>query len=105
MSSGKPEWDEAFGEQILGTVILVGITRRTAEGDLQEQFFGTVEHADANGIELRLGGSRSGESFVLPPDPDNIFPAPPGSYRLRQTGELVENPDYTATWLVHPQGH
>jgi hypothetical protein len=27
--------------------------------------------------------------------------AEPGSYRVRQTGEVVENPDFIATWTVH----
>ncbi|WP_293977279.1 hypothetical protein [Sphingomonas sp.] len=105
MSDGAPQWDEAFGDRLLGAVILVGITRRTAEGDQQEQFFGTVEQADARGIELRLGGSRSGENYFLPPDSNNIFPAQLGSYKLRQTGEVVENPDYTATWTIYPPAH
>jgi len=53
MDDGKPEWDEALGAKLLNAVVLVGITRESAAGTTQEQFFGTVERADAEGIELR----------------------------------------------------
>jgi hypothetical protein len=104
MSDGKPEWSEEFATTVLGSVVLVGITRRTPAGDEQEQFYGIVERADAGGIDLALSGSRSGEHFFLPPDPRAFFPAQPGSYRLRNTGEVVEDPDFTTTWTVGPDG-
>jgi hypothetical protein len=44
----------------------------------------------------------SGETYSLPPDYSNIFAAPPGEYRLRVTGEVVANPDYTTTWSITP---
>jgi hypothetical protein len=28
--------------------------------------------------------------------------AAPGRYTLRMTGEVVENPDFTATWEINP---
>lgn len=104
MDDAKPEWDEVFGASLLGSVVLVGITRVDGEETTQEQFFGTIERADAEIIEIRLGGSRSGELYRLPPDPHNFFPAEPGSYRLRLTGEVLENPDFTSTWEVHSGG-
>jgi hypothetical protein len=100
MDDGKPEWDKDFAEKLVGAVVLVGITRIAASGETQEQFYGTVERADAEGIEIHLAGSRSGETFFLPPDPRAFFPAEPGSYRLRETGEVIENPDYTSTWTI-----
>ena len=103
MSDGKPEWDEAFAEKLLGAVVLVGITREGPDGVTQEQFFGTVERADADGIDIRLGGSRAGESFFLPPDPGAFQPAPPGTYRLSGTGEVINDPDYTTTWTISPE--
>jgi hypothetical protein len=57
------------------------------------------------GIMLRLSGSRSGDVYTLPPDLRAFFPAPPGSYRLRETGEVVVDPDYTATWNITPPSH
>jgi hypothetical protein len=59
-----------------------------------------VTHVDAaQGITLRLLGKRAGETFVLPPDLDALHPAQPGSYRLRQTGEIVVDPDFVTTWV------
>lgn len=101
MDDEKPEWDEALRAKLLGSVVLVGITRVGDQETVQEQFFGTVERADAESIDLRLGGTRSGELYRLPPDPRNFYPAEPGSYRLRSTGEVLENPDFTTTWTVH----
>lgn len=100
MDDEKPEWSDDLAAKLLGSVVLVGITRRNVSGETLEQFYGTVERADAQGIDLALSGSRSGEHFLLPPDPRAFFTAQPGSYRLRDTGEVVENPDFTTTWTV-----
>ena len=102
MTDENPEWSDSFGRKLLGSVVLVGITRRTSEGDTREQFYGTVERADANGVDMALGGSRSGENFFFPPDPRNFFAAQPGTCRLRATGESIENPDFTTTWTIGP---
>ncbi len=91
-----PAWDDAFGAALIGKRVLVGITRQTAAGLLQEQVFGTVETADAHGIKLVLGGER----FGLPPDPRAFQAAAPGSYRLRSTGGTLTDPDVTAMWTI-----
>jgi hypothetical protein len=100
MDDGKPEWDEEFGAALLGTIVLIGITREGLDAVTQEQFYGTVVTADADGIELLLGGSRTGDRYWLPPDLRAFFPAQPGSYRLRSTGETLKNPDFTAVWTI-----
>ena len=100
MADDKPAWDDAFGIALVGKLVLVGITRHTAEGVMQEQVFGTVETADAHGIELVLGGKRSGDRFGLPPDPRAFQVAQPGTYRLRSSRETLTDPDYTAVWTV-----
>ena len=102
MDDGRPECDDDFAAKLLGAVVLVGVTRTVPGGETHEQFYGPVERADGEGIDIRLAGSRSGETFFLPPDPRAFFPAPPGSYRLRQTGEVVENPDFTTMWTIGP---
>lgn len=100
MNDSKPLWDEELGAALVGAIVLVGITRESPDATIQEQFFGTVEWADAHGVELVLGGLRAGSRYRLPPDPRAFVPAEPGSYRLRSTGETLENPDFTATWIV-----
>jgi hypothetical protein len=99
----RPVWDRAFATRLLGATVLVGITYNEPGGERLEQFFGTVMSADpSEGIILRLEGSRSGETYALPPDLGSFFPARPGSYRLRETGDEVVDPDYTTTWNITP---
>lgn len=96
-------WDEERAHAMLGKTILVGLTYLDPGGDRVEQFHGEVMSADpGRGVELRLAGQRSGETVLLPPDLSNVFAAAPGSYTLRTAGEVVENPDFTATWEIHP---
>ncbi|HZK81678.1 MAG TPA: hypothetical protein VFC46_11435 [Humisphaera sp.] len=40
----------------------------------------------------------SNDPCVLPPDLRSLKPARPGIYRLRSTGQEIENPDYLTTW-------
>jgi hypothetical protein len=102
-SDGRPAWDDAWAAQLEGATVLVGITFNEPAGQRLEQFFGTVISADPDeGITLRLNGSRDGEIYTLPPDQRALLPAQPGSYRLRGTGEVVVDPDYTATWEMTP---
>ena len=97
-------WEDGFAQEMLGKTMLVGMTYTDPRGDRLEQFYGEVVSVDrAKGVPSRLAGSRSGEVFWLPPDLRSVFRAPPGSYRLRSTKEIVENPDYTAAWTVHPK--
>ncbi len=100
MSEFEPEWDQALGKALLGARVLVGITHEDQGSSWDEQFFGTVESATADGVLLSLQGARAGNRYNLPPDPRAFLPAQPGTYRLRSTGETVENPDYTASWTI-----
>src|SRR5262245_18931388 len=102
----RPAWDEASAEKLLGATVLVGMTYREPGGDRLDQVFGTVTHVEPErGITLRLEGSRAGEVFNLPPDLGALSPARPGEYRLRQTGEVVVDPDFTTTWNQTPPPH
>ena len=84
-------------EDIVGKVILVGITHYTRRGACikQKQLWGTVISAGQSGIVIR---QKDGTSFSIPPDLSSTEPAKPGEYRLRSTGEVVVNPDYLSTW-------
>lgn len=105
-SGDRPAWEHARAENLIGATVLVGLTFNEPAGQRLEQFFGTVMNADPEeGITLRLEGSRSGEVYTLPPDLRAFFPARPGSYRLRETGETVVDPDYTTTWDFTPPRH
>lgn len=84
-------------KELLGKTLLVGITDYDADGNAiaQTQFLGRAIGINAGGIQLELA---DGSVYWLPPDTRSTRPAPPGSYRLRSTGEIVENPDYLSTW-------
>ena len=100
----RPAWDEAQADRLKGATVLVGLTFNEPAGPRQVQFFGTVMDASKDeGITLRLEGNRLGEFYTLPPDLRAFFPARPGSYTLRETGETVVDPDYTTTWDSTPR--
>ncbi|MBY8827899.1 hypothetical protein [Hephaestia mangrovi] len=103
MSEDTPRWDQQAANRLDGSVVLVGITYKEPGGDRLDQFFGTVVNVDqSDGITLRLEGSRTGEQFRLPPDLRAFFPAKPGSYHLKGTGDVVNDPDFTTTWTMTP---
>jgi ketosteroid isomerase-like protein len=98
----RPEWDEKKVARLVGRKVLVGITRPGPVAAAQEQMFGVIRSANSrDGFEVALSGSRSGETYWLPPDPSSFAPAAPGEYRLRSTGEIVVNPDFVSTWRLN----
>ena len=86
----------------MGKYILVGITYLDSNGNAtrQTQLHGVVEKATPDGITISLRGSHAGESWCMPPDLRAISEASPGTYRLRDTGEQIENPDLLTTWTI-----
>jgi hypothetical protein len=65
--------------------------------------FGTIEIADPQrGVAILLERSRSGELYWLPPDLRAYREAPKGTYRLRATGEIIEDPDFTVDFIGQP---
>lgn len=105
-ADGKPpELDAELIASVLGRRLLVGLTYLEANGDLieQKQLHGIVEQISRDaGIVLRLP---DGSTFRLPPDLRGIQHAPPGTYRLRSTGEEVHDPDFLFSWTItQPKG-
>ena len=100
-------WDTTLAMQLPGKIVLVGLAYFEAgaqEPFEQQQLFGRVVHADErSGILLSLQGLRAGEQFNLPPDTRSFREAPPGEYRLRTTGEVVGDPDFTVTFSIQKQ--
>ena len=95
--------------ELLGRHVLVGLTHESEDsGQIvrREQFHGDVEWVDEKkGIGLALRGNRNGEHYVLPPDTRSFRRGPGGEFRLRETGEVVSNPDFLATWIVVKPAH
>jgi len=99
-------WNLALAAQLPGKLVLVGLTYFGAGGQFieQQQFYGRVQSVDERkGILLNLEGRRSGEQYMLPPDMRSLAVAEPGEYRLRATGEVVVDPDYTVIFSLHKQ--
>ena len=97
--------DDSKADEYLGKVVLLGVTYLDHADKLieQKQWVGTIlTFSRKEGIKITL--KDSDEPCGLPPDQRGIRKAPPGVYRLRSTGEEIENPDYLATWTcVSPQ--
>ncbi|MCA0419623.1 MAG: hypothetical protein LCH80_12995 [Proteobacteria bacterium] len=97
-------WDEQQASLLVEATVLIGLTWLNGEGTPEyEQMFGVITTADARrGFEVALKGMRTGETYWLPPDTRNFQAAPPGEYRLKSTGEVVIDPDFTSTWTINP---
>ena len=99
-----PPISEAEALKYLGKYILVGITREDAFGNVADQYqiHGVIELVASDGIHISLRGSRQGESYVIPPALEFLEPAERGEYRLKNTGEIVVDPDFTTTFTITP---
>jgi hypothetical protein len=91
---------------IRGKDVIVGLTYLNSDGSVRErtQFHGLIEVADmTRGIGIRPAGHD--ELFTLPPDFRSVQPARPGTYRLKSTGEVIEDPALECTWTIQaPKG-
>lgn len=99
----NPEYDPDFAARLIGKRVLVGLTRASHEGQViyQYQLHGVVVSAHPrDGIEIALEGVRAGSTWVMPPATAAFRPGEPGVYRLRETGEEVQSPDFVATWTM-----
>ena len=102
MTDRRPEWSAEAAADLVGKRVLIGMTIVQGDEHYQEQMFGTITQAESErGFRVALEGARTGEDYWLPPDVQNFFPADPGEYRLRSTGEVVVDPDLTSTWTLH----
>jgi hypothetical protein len=101
-----PQWDDERGSALIGKYVLVGLTFVDHDENVisQAQRHGRILEADADrGVTVEFvahGLPWNGEVYRLPPDLRAFADAPPGEYRLRSTGEVVVDPDLTATWTI-----
>ena len=92
-------FDERSAADLIGRRIIVGITHedhlRRALGE--EQYHGRIVRANAQeGIVIRTPG---GDEKTLPPDLRSVLAAKPGGYKLRSTGETIDDAELTTTWI------
>jgi hypothetical protein len=92
-------------DDLIGKVILIGVTYTDPQDNVLErkQWSGTVERASpSEGVCVNLNGTT--DPCVLPPDLSAVRRAAPGEYRLKDSGEVVKDPDFLATWIcVEPE--
>ena len=84
----------------VGKTVLIGLTNYDHSGELlgYQQLFGEIKTLSAErGIEVELD---DGGKYYLPPDTSVLSEAPPGEYRLRETGKIIINPDFICTYSV-----
>jgi len=97
------QFDQDFAAGFVGKYLLVGITELGLDGTVarQEQLHGVIVAATAHGIDIALRGVHEGVTWRMPPMLEELSPARPGLYRLRSTGEAVEDPDFVFSLTVH----
>lgn len=90
-------------DDLIGKTLLVGLTFLDTDEAVIEQYqtFGTIVSVSAASIVIERSDSRL---FSLPPDLDNLQPASAGEYRLKISGEVVVDPDFTSTWEITVTG-
>ena len=85
----------------IGKLILIGISFVSKDDELIEQYqtHGYIEKIEENGLmRIRRDGL---PIFTIPFDEESISNAAPGTYRERETGIEIEDPDYLTSWSVH----
>lgn len=84
---------------LIGKTMLAGITYMRGDDVVESvQLFGTVISADDEEIAVELA---DGKVWTLPPDLSAVQSAQKGIYRLKSTGEEIEDPDFTSVWTVY----
>lgn len=94
-------------EDLVSRTCVIGLTYFERDGTLlrQTQYAGQVLKTDQElGISVQLRHTDptvAAAEFILPPNLDAWFKAPPGRYRHPDSGVDMENPDYLVTWNIH----
>jgi hypothetical protein len=94
-------------EDLLERTCVIGVSYFDLDGSLmrQVQYAGQVHKVDAeHGISVHLRHSDPSvpsADFIVPPNLDAWFKAPPGHYKHPPSGVNIENPDFLVAWDVH----
>jgi hypothetical protein len=93
------DFDPVRAAALVGKSVLIGLTYLDANGEVEEQiqFFGHITSVDPSIVTIKRD---SGEEFTLPPALEAFEDARPGEYRLRNTGDVIVDPDLISTWTI-----
>ena len=87
----------------LGKHLLVGLTYLNRDESVREQIqhHGIINKVSESTVVFERADN--GDDFSIPLDEDNLKPGEPGAvYKLKSTGEDVENVDFISSWTIHP---
>ncbi len=103
MNTKLVDWSETGAKGMLGKRVLIGLTRVLKTGRDTRQMVGVITAVSANGVEIELEGADAGKTCSLPSDSAALEPASPGDYLLRETGEILADPDFVAIWTIETE--
>lgn len=86
----------------IGKHLLVGLTYLEPDESVREQiqFHGNITAISESTIVFKR--SDNDEEFSIPYDEENFEECDPESvYKLKSTGEAVENVNYISSWTIH----
>lgn len=101
--NSRPPFDQKIAAQYIGKHVLIGISIYNSKGSFvrQEQIHGVISGVSENtGITVDLKGVNEGSIRNFPPNIQSLSIAKKGEYTLRQTGEVVKDPDLLWTWNI-----
>jgi hypothetical protein len=99
----QPPFDQKMAVQYIGKYVLIGISIYDSKGIFvrQEQIHGIITKvSEKTGITVDLKGVNEGATRDFPPNIQSLSIAKKGEYSLRQTGEVIEDPDLLWTWNI-----
>lgn len=95
---------ESRGRDFIGKTIIIGLseyeTSDSRERKLvkQSQLYGEIIRVNpSDGVIVKL---KDGSEYRLPPDISMLQAAPPDTYTLQSTGEMIDNPDLMTLWTL-----
>ncbi len=93
-------FSERAAQDLIGRTVIVGLAHADREGNIlsREQYRGRITRANRReGVVIQ---TPSGAEKTLPPDLRASFGARAGYYRLKGTGEVIDNPDLQTRWTI-----
>ncbi|MEI6165960.1 MAG: hypothetical protein WCS52_02090 [bacterium] len=84
---------------VLGKTILMGLTFENVDQGWSElhQTHGKIVALTNGFLQIKKD---DGDLFMLPFNLEGILRAKPGEYREKETGQVIEDPDFLVTWTV-----
>ena len=97
-------WDDEKARAVRGSLVIVGLTYVNPDGSVESQLqaYGLVTKAESDsGVSIECHGEIwNGQTITLPPDLRSFQKAPPGTYKLRATGEEIIDPDFSVAFTI-----